>query len=311
MPPVVFANVLQPLITVCEKILLFFHDHVVASWGMSIILLTLTVRVVLLPLTLKQTRSMRRLQLLAPEIKKIQTKYKEDKQRQQQEMMKFYQENKVNPLASCLPLLFQLPFFFALYYMLRTDLRHDICGQTAVVCSKATAAQFASVGAVPGSEKFLFIPDLTAAATGAALVVLIVLYVGSQLASGILSSATMDKNQRLLMLGLPIFFVAIVIRFPAGLMVYWITTNMWTIVQGLIVRRSVPPLQPATANGAPAPAGAAALTRGLLGKRGGEAEDDTQPAAKAKKSPNGASTAVAAAPPPSPRKKKKRTGRRR
>jgi YidC/Oxa1 family membrane protein insertase len=310
MPPVVFANVLQPLITVCEKILLFFHDHVVASWGMSIILLTLTVRVVLLPLTLKQMRSMRRLQLLAPEIKKIQQKYKDDKQRQQQEMMRFYSENKVNPLASCLPLVFQLPFFFALYYMLRTDLRHDICGQTAVVCSKATAAQFASVGALPGSERFLFIPDLTAAATGAALVVLIVLYVGSQLASGILSSATMDKNQRLLMLGLPIFFVAIVIRFPAGLMVYWITTNLWTIVQGLIARRTVPPLQPATANGAPAPASATSLTRGLLGKRG-ESEDDKQPVSMAKKSPNGASTAVAAAPPPSPRKKKKRSGRRR
>jgi YidC/Oxa1 family membrane protein insertase len=310
MPPVVFANVLQPLITVCEQVLLFFHDHVVASWGLSIILLTLSVRIVLLPLTLKQTKSMRRLQVLAPEIKSIQQKYKDDKQRQQQEMMRFYQENKVNPLASCLPLLFQLPFFFALYYMLRTDLRHDICGQTAVVCSKATAAQFASVGAVPGSEKFLFIPDLTAAATGAALAVLIVLYVGSQLASGLLSAATMDKNQRLLMLGLPIFFVAIVIRFPAGLMVYWITTNCWTIVQQLIVRRSVPPLQPATANGAPAPAGAAALTRGLLGKRG-EPDDDKQPAAKAKKSPNGAPAAVAAAPPPSPRKKKKRTGRRR
>jgi len=308
MPPVVFANVLQPLITVCEKVLLFFHDHVVASWGLSIILLTLTVRIVLLPLTLKQTKSMRRLQVLAPEIKAIQQKYKDDKQRQQQEMMRFYQENKVNPLASCLPLLFQLPFFFALYYMLRTDLRHDICGQTAVVCSKATAAQFASVGAVPGSERFLFIPDLTAAATGAALVVLIILYVGSQLASGLLSAATMDKNQRLLMLGLPIFFVAIVIRFPAGLMVYWITTNCWTIVQQLIVRRSVPPLQQATANGAPAPAGAAALTRGSPAKRVARG-DGKSGETKAKESTNGTSTAVA--PPPSPRKKKKRTGRRR
>jgi YidC/Oxa1 family membrane protein insertase len=307
MPPVVLANVLQPLITVCDHIMVFFHDHVVESWGLAIILLTLTVRIVLLPLTLKQTKSMRRLQLLAPEIKAIQQKYKDDKQRQQQEMMRFYQENKVNPLASCLPLLFQLPFFFALYYMLRTDLRHDICGQTAVVCSKATAAQFASVGAVPGSEKFLFIPDLTAAATGATLVALIVLYVGSQLASGLLSAATMDRNQRLLMLGLPIFFVAIVIRFPAGLLVYWITTNCWTIVQQLIVRRSVPPLQPATANGAPAPAGAVALTRGSQEKR--EARGSGKGAEKAKESPNGASTAVA--PPPSPRKKKKRTGRRR
>jgi YidC/Oxa1 family membrane protein insertase len=309
MPPVVFANVLQPLITVCDHIMVFFHDHVVESWGLSIILLTLTVRIVLLPLTLRQAKSMRRMQLLAPEIKAIQQKYKEDKQRQQQEMMRFYQENKVNPLSSCLPLLFQLPFFFALYYMLRTDLRHDICGQTAVVCSKATAAQFASVGAVPGSERFLFIPDLTAAATGAALIVLVILYVGSQLASGLLSAATMDKNQRLLMLGLPIFFVVIVIRFPAGLMVYWITTNCWTIVQQLIVRRTVPPLQPATAGGAAAPAGAAALTRGSPGKRAARGDGKGAAEPKAKESSNGTSTAVA--PPPSPRKKKKRTGRRR
>jgi YidC/Oxa1 family membrane protein insertase len=295
MPPVVFANVLQPLIDVCEQVLQFFHDTVHAGWGMSIILLTLTVRIVLLPLTLRQATSMRRLQLLAPEIKKIQTKYKDDKQRQQQEMMSFYRENKVNPLASCLPLLFQFPFFIALYYMLRTDLRQDICGQTAKVCGDVAH----------GSAQFLFIPDLTAAATGAVLAVLVVLYVGSQLASGLLSAATMDKNQRLLMLGLPIFFVAIVIRFPAGLLVYWITTNVWTIVQQLIVRRTVPPLQPATANGAPAPAGASALARGSGAKRSARAGGKEAAA----EGSNGTTTAVA--PPPSPRKKKKRTGRRR
>lgn len=291
--PVVFANVLQPLITVCEKVLLFFHDNIGAGWGLSIILLTMTVRVVLLPLTLKQARSMRRLQVLAPEIKKIQEKYKDDKQRQQQEMMRFYQENKVNPLASCLPLLFQLPFFFALYYMLRTDLRRDICGQTAHACGQ--------VAGHAHSAGFLFIPDITAPATGGALVVLILLYVSSQLASGLLSSATLtDKNQRMLMLGLPVLFVAFVIRFPAGLMVYWITTNLWTIVQQLIVRRHVGP-HPAIA-GAPAPAGAAALANG-----GGKGEPRAGKPAVASGS-NGAGSSSA---PPPARKKKKRTGRRR
>jgi YidC/Oxa1 family membrane protein insertase len=281
--PVVFANVLEPLITVCEKILLFFHDNVGVGWGLSIILLTMTVRVVLLPLTLKQARSMRRLQVLAPEIKKIQEKYKTDKQRQQQEMMRFYQENKVNPLASCLPLAFQLPFFLALYFMLRKDLRHDICGQTAHACG--------TVAGHAHSAQFLFVPDLTAPATGVALAVLIVLYVSSQLASGLLSTATADKNQRMLMLGLPILFVTFVIRFPAGLLVYWITTNLWTIVQQLIVRRHVGP-PPAAAGTtvasrapAPAPAGATALARGANGT-------------------------TSAGPPPA-RKKKKRTGRRR
>jgi YidC/Oxa1 family membrane protein insertase len=295
----VFANILQPLITVCEQVLLFFHDTIGTGWGLAIICLTLTVRIVLLPLTLKQMRSMRRLQVLAPEIKKIQAKYKDDKQRQQQEMMRFYQENKVNPLASCLPLAFQLPFFLALYYMLRTDLRSDICGQTAKVCGEV----------VPHSAQFLFIPDLTAAATGATLVVLIILYVGSQVASGILSSATMDKNQRLIMLGLPILFVTFVIRFPAGLVLYWITTNCWTIVQGLIIRRSVGPAPtPATAGTtAPTPAAATAGASGSSPLKA-LARVGKKEAEPAKSSANGAS---AGGPPPSARKKKKRTGRRR
>lgn len=292
--PVVFANVLQPLIDVCEQVLLFFHDTVGAGWGFSIILLTISVRLALLPLTIKQVTSMQRLTLLAPEMKKIQEKYKEDRQRQQQEMMKFYRENKVNPLASCLPLLLQLPFFIALFYMLQDDLRRDICGQTAKACADATAAQFASVGAVPGAESFLFITDLTDKATGGVLVFLILLYVSSQIASGLLSTATMDKNQRMIMLALPIVFVAFIINFPAGLMVYWITTNLWTIVQQLIVRKTVGPVRP------PQPAGAAALAGGRASK--------TAAPAKAKGSANGAS---AAGPPPSARKKKKRTGRRR
>jgi YidC/Oxa1 family membrane protein insertase len=299
--PVVYANVLQPLITVCEKVLLFFHDTVGTGWGLSIILLTVTVRIALLPLTLRQAKSMQRMQLLAPEIKKIQAKYKEDKQRQQQEMMKFYKENQVNPLASCLPLVVQFPFFIALYFMLRTDLRHDICGQTAKACSHATAAQFASVHAVPGSESFLFIPDLTAPATGTTLIVLIILYVGTQLASSLLSTAAMDKNQRYIMLALPVVFVTFVIRFPAGLMVYWITTNTWTIVQQLIVRRTVGPIRPPATGAAPAPA-IAGGGGGPKGRGGGA------PAAPAASSSNGTTSAVA---PPSARKKKKRTGRRR
>jgi YidC/Oxa1 family membrane protein insertase len=297
--PVVFANVLQPLIDVCEEILLFFHDTVGVGWGLSIILLTIAVRVALLPLTLKQVTSMQRLQLLTPEIKKIQAKYKDDRQRQQQEMMRFYRENKVNPLASCLPLLLQLPFFIALFYMLQADLRRDICGQTAKACADAAASHFARVGATPGDESFLFITDLTSKATSGTLIVLILLYVTSQIASGLLSTATMDRTQRMVMLALPIVFVAFIINFPAGLMVYWITTNLWTIVQQLIVRKTVGPIRPPA--GQPSPAGAAALTTGRAAKAGAGR-------ATPKGSPNGAR---AGGPPPSARKKKKRTGRRR
>lgn len=298
MPPV-FANILQPLIDACEQVLLFFHDTIGAGWGLSIILLTVTVRLVLLPLTLRQVKAMQRLQLLAPELKAIQERYRHDKQRQQQELMKFYRENRVNPLASCLPLLLQLPFFIALFYMLQSDLRQDICGQTAKACAEATTAQFASVGALPGSESFLFIPDLTGKATGAVLIVLIVAYIASQVASGLLSSASMDRNQRMLMLALPLVFVAFIINFPAGLLVYWITTNLWTIVQQLIVRKTVGLPQRA---GAPAVAGAPASGAALAG--GGASR------ARERKGGGGSEAGRARSAPPQ-RRKKKRTGRRR
>src|SRR3954453_18874802 len=121
------ANVLQPLIDFFEGILKFFHDSVGFSWGLSIIALTIVVRAALVPLTLKQSHSMQSLARLKPEIKKLQEKYKDDKKRVNQEMMRFYQENKVNPFSSCLPLVAQLPVFISLFYMLRKDLRYDIC----------------------------------------------------------------------------------------------------------------------------------------------------------------------------------------
>ncbi|MEA2312919.1 MAG: YidC/Oxa1 family rane protein insertase, partial [Solirubrobacteraceae bacterium] len=109
------SNPLQPLINVFEGILQFFHDNVVASWGASIICLTLIVRLCLLPLTLKQFKSMQAMAHLQPEIKKLQDRYKGDKERLNQEMMKFYRENKVNPFASCLPMVAQLPVFLSLF----------------------------------------------------------------------------------------------------------------------------------------------------------------------------------------------------
>src|SRR5438874_12944790 len=115
------ANILQPLIDVANAILKFFHNDVGLTWGLAIVGLTVVTRLAILPLSLKQIRSMRALQALQPQLKAIQQRYKDDKQRQQRELMDFYKTNKINPFASCVPLLLQLPIFIALFYLLRGD----------------------------------------------------------------------------------------------------------------------------------------------------------------------------------------------
>jgi YidC/Oxa1 family membrane protein insertase len=226
------ANILQPLIDIVNSVLKFFHDSAGLSWGMSIIALTVLTRAILIPLTYRQLKGMRALQVLQPQIKEIQAKYKNDKQRMQQEMMRFYQENKVNPFASCIPLIAQLPVFFTLFSVLRNELPEDI-GCKAGHC---------------GSEaSFLFIHDLTASPHGAELIALLVLYIGTQLVSGMVMSVTADKSQRTMMMLLPFIFVPFVINFPAGLILYWITTNFWTMGQQYVIQRVMPVPTAATA----------------------------------------------------------------
>jgi YidC/Oxa1 family membrane protein insertase len=226
--------------------------------------------------------------------------------------MKFYRENKVNPFASCLPLLAQLPVFLALFYMLQDDLRLDVC--PTVNPPGTTDPQPCGSG---GAAEFLFIPDITDKATGGVLVALIVLYVGSQLLSTVLMSTATDKTQRMIFLALPFVFVIFVINFPAGLLVYWITTNLWTIVQQAIVRKRLGPLRPPTVDGehgpmsimdrmlhrggAPPPTGGPAPTGGNPSDENGDSSKDKPPPKRRPSAP----------PPPSPRKKKKRSGRRR
>lgn len=297
----IIESAFSPLIALFQWILVHIHELVGGSWGLAIVGLTVVVRAVMVPLTVKQFHSMQRLQAHMPRMKEIQEKYKDDKQRQQQELMKFYQENKINPFASCLPLVLQLPVFISLFYMLRTDLKKHICGDSLVThynlhhspavseaahlpakyLEKTTCEQVA-----PHSAKFLFIPDITNHASGVVLVVLLVLYVGSQLGSTLLMSATVDKNQRRMMMLLPLVFVLFIFKFPAGLLVYWITTNLWTVAQQYLIRRRVGP--PPVAGGiAPAGAGSATLEPAM------------------------AAAASSAPPPPPPRKRKKRSGRRR
>jgi YidC/Oxa1 family membrane protein insertase len=315
----VLANIFQPLIDVFDSVIVFFHDTAGFSWGFSIIALTIVVRAALIPLTLKQFKSMQALQRLSPEIKALQAKYKDDRQRLNQEMMKFYQENKVNPFGSCLPLVLQLPVFFSLFYMLRKDLKLDICpGIVRYAAEHGTSVTNVACNQVdPGSAKFLFIPDLTAHATGGVLAVLLVLYVGSQLLSSVLMSVTADRNQRFIMIALPFVFVPFIQGFPAGLLVYWITTNLWTVGQQYLIRRTAGlPVLGAPGTGTAVgttPAGSAAAAPEQEQKR------KAKPKADSKTSANGDDGAPpeqrdrrTSAPPPPPRqRRKKKTGRRR
>ncbi len=287
-------SILQPLIDACQWILEFWHDLIGGSWGWSIILLTFTVRIVILPLTFKGVKSMQRLQTLQPEIKQIQERFKDDRQRMNQEVMAFYQREKVNPLGSCLPLLLQIPFFISLFYLLRSDeFKQDIAG---------------NAGFGP-------IEDLAEKVTGdpVLLGVLIVLYVGTQLAATMVTAFSADPTQRRIMLALPFVFTVFIINFQAGLIVYWITTNVWTIGQQLLVKKLYPkPERPDAAaagdsakpaRGKP-PATVAAASDG---------EDDGAAAGKRKRGEPAAegNGGPVKAPPQSPRKKKKRSGRRR
>jgi YidC/Oxa1 family membrane protein insertase len=338
----ILANVIQdafsPLISLFESIMVFIHAHLVGgSWGLAIVGLTILIRAVLVPLTYRQLKGMQEMQRLSPQIAALKEKYKDDKQRQQQEIMAFYRENKINPLASCLPLLLQLPVFVSLFYMLRTDLKKHICGPQLLSHYNAlslhaktgfggTSKLASTIGTVPGkyiektncqsvdphSAKFLFLPDITNKATGVALIVLIVLYVGSQVASTLVATASADPNQRRLMLLLPVVFVVILYRYPAGLLVYWITTNIWTIAQQYLIKRHMGP-PPARAEPEPSSNGKKSLMSSLKPALAG-AGAGASGAGVASPSPAGGSSGrkPAATPPPrSPRKKKKRSGRRR
>jgi YidC/Oxa1 family membrane protein insertase len=166
---------------------------------------------------------MQNMQRFAPQMKEIQKKYKGDRQRLNEELMKFYRENNINPAASCLPLAMQIPVFIGLYYTLR---------------------HFANEPASkhPGSLSWLhFVPNIAHHVTSHwSGYVLLAVYLGSQLASTYFMGGTMQQSQRVVMYVLPFAFIFVIARFPAGLVLYWMTTNLWTVGQGLITRRLIP-----------------------------------------------------------------------
>ncbi len=224
-------SVFTPLADFFFYILKFLHENLGISWSWSIVLLTVIVRIALIPLTWRQIKSMRAMQALQPQLKALQEKYKNDRQVLNQKTMEFYQENKVSPFGSCLPLLLQLPVFFGLYIMLNN------AGKTV-----AQGAVGASAGAfAPGSPDYpvswLWIPDITKFS-----LLLMFLYIASQFVASWQTARKSPGQQKMIAYFMPIMvgIFMYIGRWPAGLMIYWFTSNLWTIAQQYIAERVMP-----------------------------------------------------------------------
>jgi len=204
-------ELLSPIQTVLEYIVVFLYQNVVQNYGVVIILLTVIVRIVLTPLTLSQTKSMAKMQKMQPKLKEIQKAYKGDKQKIQEKTMEFYKQNNVNPLAGCLPLLLQMPIFFALFRTLREPTER--------------------VTDIVGSFEFLWMnlnwPD--------PYFIMVILMVVTMFLSTRMTNT--DPKQSTITYIMPVVFGFISITLPAGILVYWATTNVWTIGQQWLVNK--------------------------------------------------------------------------
>jgi YidC/Oxa1 family membrane protein insertase len=263
------ASILSPLENAATWLLERLHGNLGLPWSWAIVGTTIMVRIALVPLTIRQIHSMQALQKHAPEMKEIQRKYKGDKAKQQEEMMRFYKENHINPAASCLPLVAQLPVFLSLYLVLKHFTKN--------------------LHIQPGANLswLHFVPSITATADSHwSGFVLLAVYAISQASSTYFMSATMDKTQRYLMMGLPLIFITFIARFKIGLVLYWVTTNLWTVGQGLVTRRLVPRTAVATTPGSTPKRSSRTPAAETPANGGGpEPEPETAPAPKRPSAP--------------------------
>lgn len=215
--------------------------------------LVILIRICLIPLFVKQIKATRAMQTLQPEMKKIQERYKNDKQRQSEEMMKLYKETGTNPLSSCLPILAQSPFFFALYHVLNSIASNDTIG--VINTRLLESAQKAHIFGAPLAAKFTD-GDAKVQALGSSItdvrVVTAIMIVLMSFSQFYTQRQLMTKNvdttvktpfmqqQKMLMYVFPIMFAVFGINFPVGVLVYWLTTNVWTMGQQMYVIHNNP-----------------------------------------------------------------------
>ena len=276
-----FRSIADSVLGFLASVLTFLHDLVqpvfgIHSWGWSIILLTLIVRVLLLPLAIKQTRSMRGMQAIQPKMKEIQAKYKVDRelmrtdpekyrarrQKMNEEMMRLYQEEGVNPAASCLPLLAQAPIFIALFWGLREMQELSNAPFYFFTSFISADAEFSGLGALVS----------TAGWPGWLLIVVMsgtMFVTQKQMMARTAATGApnpMAQQQKILLYVMPLFLAVISFQFMLGLLLYWVTTNIWQVVQQWIILREVRSEAP-DEDGRPKPSGPAGKGGATSGRR--------------------------------------------
>jgi YidC/Oxa1 family membrane protein insertase len=227
-----FSRLFDPIVNVLGQVLLYFHEGPLgAPWWLSIALLTVVLRSILFPLTIKQVKNMRAMQDLRPEMERIRAQYSNNRQKQQEEIMKLYQERKVNPLGGCLPILVQMPVFIGIFYVIREFGGYTVGGRTV----PPTEPTFHDGG-------ILWFQNLSASDP---LHLLPIISALTMLAATEITAKNIDPQQRWLMRLLPIGITIFLFNFPAGLFVYWITSNLVTLVQNYVIYHHGPGRRPA------------------------------------------------------------------
>ena len=300
------------------------------AWALSIVLLTVCVRLALFPLFVKQIKSQRRMQQLAPKIKELQTRHKGDRETLNTELMKLYKDNNANPISGCLPLILQLPVFFALFSVMR-EFKPGATAKYGLTATQLNEGGRAKVFGAPLSAAFKSSSDLIQRLDGNATTVkvvatLMIVTMGAttfwtqrqmMARAGTAADPQQQQIQKVMLYVLPFSFAIFGFGFPIGVLLYWLTTNIWSMGQQHYVIKRMPPL--VTGGSPPAKGGggagrAKAPDKGPPGKGPGTTAALPEPAAD-EPSTAAAATPVLTANPPGARRnagsrKNKKRGRR-
>jgi YidC/Oxa1 family membrane protein insertase len=279
------------------------------AWALTIVVLVMIMRLLLLPLFVKQMHATRKMAVLAPQVAELKKKYKNDKQKLNEETMKLYKDNGANPLAGCLPVAAQLPVFFALFGVLRAISQdHASYGLTKSVVA---SAQHASIFGVTVADKFLASfhpPSLYPISASSRLVIIATVVVSAVTTFMTVRQSTkrgmtpqMDPNnpmassQKMMQYIVPVFALS-GLYWQYGLVLYWVTTNLWTLGQQHVMFKRFPPLTPAAATGAAAGAGGGAAVKQQIVKPSARRSAAGKPATAGNKPAGGAARPTAKRP---------------